>query len=255
MRIPYLVRHPIFWFLYTFVACRRRPEQIIGVNGPYMLRWWLFGTSSKPDDHGDPKPRRPFGLSFYLHCFVRSDDDRALHDHPWNFASLILFGEYNEHRKGDPAIYAYGYNPGNTGGFDTWWDYRGCSEISVIDDRIYYDDDVTVVRKYVAGQVNTGRAEGLHRVALSPQRRTHGPNDVAFGREYPSHMTDLPWMTNGEAYHIFELWQKEQPCWTLFVAGRWKRRWGFMCPDGWRHWREFDQVGGCGPVSEPERVS
>jgi hypothetical protein len=247
MRIPYLVRHPIFWFLYTFVACRRRPDQIIGQGGPYMLRWWLFGTSRKRDDHGDPKPRRPFGLSFYLHCFVRSDDDRALHDHPWDFASLILFGDYNEHRKGDPAIYLHG-------DYDNC-DWRGANNIRVIDDRKHYDDEVTVVRQYLAGYVNTGRAEGLHRVALSPQHGGNGPGVRAFGRAHAAQMVDLPWMTDGESWDIFELWQKEQPCWTLFVAGRWKRRWGFMCPDGWRHWREFDQAGGCGPVSEPEHAS
>jgi len=31
-----------------------------------------------------------------LHNILRSDDDRALHDHPWDFWSLILWGGYRE---------------------------------------------------------------------------------------------------------------------------------------------------------------
>jgi hypothetical protein len=40
-------------------------------------------------------------------------------------------------------------------------------------------------------------------------------------------------------------------CWTLFITGPRIREWGFLCPQGWRHWEEFtdatgDRVGrGC----------
>ncbi|AQT78287.1 hypothetical protein B1R94_02120 [Mycolicibacterium litorale] len=61
----------------------RRPHQVIGgVDDPYLLRWHLI-------------PRNPV-LNIYLHKFLRSDDDRALHDHPWWFVSLILRGQYDE---------------------------------------------------------------------------------------------------------------------------------------------------------------
>lgn len=43
------------------------------------------------------------------------------------------------------------------------------------------------------------------------------------------------------------------PCWTLFITGPRIREWGFHCPQGWRHWRQFtakDDSGatgaGCG---------
>jgi hypothetical protein len=36
-------------------------------------------------------------LNVYLHHFLRSDDERALHDHPWPWASLLLRGRYIEH--------------------------------------------------------------------------------------------------------------------------------------------------------------
>jgi hypothetical protein len=62
----------------------RPPDFIIGgKDTPYMLRWWII-------------PRNRF-LNVYLHKFLRSDDDRALHDHPWINASILLSGEYTEH--------------------------------------------------------------------------------------------------------------------------------------------------------------
>lgn len=53
-----------------------------GRDDPYMLRWYLI-------------PRNRW-LNLYLHKFMRDDDDRALHDHPWNFVSIMLWGQYTE---------------------------------------------------------------------------------------------------------------------------------------------------------------
>ncbi|GBE68260.1 hypothetical protein MFM001_47220 [Mycobacterium sp. MFM001] len=62
---------------------RRQPHQIIGNHdAPYLQRWYLI-----------PHNRV---INLYLHKFLSSDDDRALHDHPWWFASLILRGQYIE---------------------------------------------------------------------------------------------------------------------------------------------------------------
>jgi len=38
------------------------------------------------------------GSKVYLHILYQSDGDRDLHDHPWNFVSHIIYGEYIEHR-------------------------------------------------------------------------------------------------------------------------------------------------------------
>lgn len=66
------------------VMSRRPPDFMIGGHeNPYLCRWWLL-------------PRNPF-FNIYLHLFLRSDDDRALHDHPWFWASWILSGAYIEH--------------------------------------------------------------------------------------------------------------------------------------------------------------
>lgn len=65
---------------------RREPDVVIGRGnplGPYLLRWFVI-------------PRNRF-FNVYLHKFLRSDDDRALHDHPWANCSVLLRGCYNEH--------------------------------------------------------------------------------------------------------------------------------------------------------------
>jgi hypothetical protein len=51
----------------------------------YMNRWWLL------------KPRKWLPISARVHEIIRSDDDRALHDHPWSYVSIILRGGYWEH--------------------------------------------------------------------------------------------------------------------------------------------------------------
>jgi hypothetical protein len=77
-----------------FVALRRRvvskrPADFVigGLDNPYMFRWWVI--------------RRNRLLNVYLHCVVRDDDDRALHDHPWPSLSLCLAGHLAEvYRRG-----------------------------------------------------------------------------------------------------------------------------------------------------------
>jgi hypothetical protein len=74
-------------------AERRPPDFVIGGHeNPYLLRWWLI-------------PRNPV-FNIYLHKFLRDDDDRALHDHPWCWCSILLRGGYFEHRtKGRGAVH------------------------------------------------------------------------------------------------------------------------------------------------------
>lgn len=129
------------------IAQSRPPDFIIGTpSDPYLRRWWAI-------------PRNRI-FNIYLHQFLRSDDDRALHDHPWWNCSLLLKGEYTEH-----TIPAGGIN----------------------------------VRKvYKAGNVKLRHARYAHRLEL----------------------------------HAGE-------CWSLFITGPAMRSWGFHCPQGWRHWRDF----------------
>lgn len=70
------------------------PHFVVGdPNDPYLLRWYIL-------------PRNPW-LNVYVHKFVKDDDDRALHDHPWKSLSILLFGRYREIAK-DGATKDYG---------------------------------------------------------------------------------------------------------------------------------------------------
>jgi hypothetical protein len=65
------------------MASRPCDFPIGGDVDPYILRWWVI-------------PRNPWSNQ-YLHDIRRSDDDRALHDHPWPNTSFLIFGSYIEH--------------------------------------------------------------------------------------------------------------------------------------------------------------
>lgn len=63
---------------------KRTPDLFIGgKEQPYLIRWYVF--------------RHRRFASCYLHRILRSDDDRALHDHPWANVSFVFGGRYIEH--------------------------------------------------------------------------------------------------------------------------------------------------------------
>ena len=83
-------------------AVYRDPDFIVGGRkNPYLLRWYELGGKWVKDR----KTRKPRWISRtmlgiarpYLHCFLRSDDDRALHDHPAPSLSIGLRGRAIEH--------------------------------------------------------------------------------------------------------------------------------------------------------------
>jgi hypothetical protein len=127
----------------------RSPDFVIGDN--QLQRWHVV-------------PRNDTA-NVYLHRFLKSDEDRALHDHPFDNTSWILSGSYLEH---------------------------------FVDGAVWRSEGNTIDRV----------AEIAHRVEL----------------------------TDG-------------PVVTLFTTGPRRREWGFYCPQGWRHWREFvsdENRGGIG---------
>ena len=141
---------------------RREPDVVIGgQDRPYLLRWWVI-------------PRNRF-FNVYLHQFLRSDDDRALHDHPWVNVSVLLRGAYREHT------------------------HTGVQTIAA-----------PAIRVRASGKF-------AHRIQL-----------FADG------------LINGEIH--------EAPCWTLFFTGPRYRQWGFLCPQGWRHWKDFVSMNDSGQV-------
>lgn len=49
---------------------------------PYLKRWFILRTK---------------WVQVYVHNICRSDPDSDMHDHPWSFISVILWGGYLEH--------------------------------------------------------------------------------------------------------------------------------------------------------------
>ena len=139
------------------VPPRRAPDFIIGgAQRPYLNRWFLI-------------PRNGV-FNIYLHQFLRSDDDRALHDHPWWSLSIVLKGWMLEHDL----------------------DARSAPHVRYLE----------------AGHIRLRGAAYAHRLSL-PEGRT---------------------------------------CWTLFITGPRIREWGFHCPQGWKHWRDFTAPSDSGQI-------
>lgn len=70
----------------------RPPDFIVGPsNDPYLFRWWFI-------------PRNKW-FNIYVHEFKRSDDDFALHDHPWVNLSVLVEGSYLEHTIADGGVH------------------------------------------------------------------------------------------------------------------------------------------------------
>lgn len=105
MRLPACVVKWL-WRLVRHHADERVPDEIIGhnarwrsrrpdgepVNRPFLLRWYLW-------------PKNRF-CNAYLHQFIRNDEDRALHDHPWCNLSILLAGQYIEHTILDGGVHS-----------------------------------------------------------------------------------------------------------------------------------------------------
>jgi hypothetical protein len=72
-------------------------QHIMSADGTemYMGRWWLFNPYSR-ETHKAALWWCPW--SFRIHHIMRPDEDRDLHDHPWNARTIILRGWYTEQR-------------------------------------------------------------------------------------------------------------------------------------------------------------
>lgn len=62
----------------------------------YMYRYWLFNPYPFSNARLRKWPRVP--VSIRLHVIQRPDQDRHLHDHPWDARTIILAGGYAERR-------------------------------------------------------------------------------------------------------------------------------------------------------------
>jgi len=113
--------------LLTAWAVRRPYFHLKRPNGEvYMHRWW---ARKEPDAHWT-------GIAARLHHIALPDDDRDLHDHPYDYRTIILKGWYIEetlngtvlHKAGStvahPATHYHSIREVSPGGVWTLFIYR-----------------------------------------------------------------------------------------------------------------------------------
>lgn len=113
MRVAEVFWRPLAWLLSREPIARvllgrakRTPyTHIHGKDGSvYMMRWWLFNPYEWPAGSGTKARWRKWLPSARVHWIRRPDDDRALHDHPWNARTIILRGGYVETKQNGEVV-------------------------------------------------------------------------------------------------------------------------------------------------------
>ena len=109
MKLPWFITRGLLDHA-LHVALHRAPDFTIRgtEEGDYLRRWFLTPWS-KWDRTVPPKNwiealkrRLP---NVYVHKFLRSDDDGALHDHPWWNVSVLLMGKYVEETVAEGGVH------------------------------------------------------------------------------------------------------------------------------------------------------
>lgn len=100
----------ISWLVCRIIARAKRTPyfHLYDADGStYMERYWLVPYVDKTKKPGcyNATLREPltwllqrFGVAIRLHHIMRADRDRVMHDHPWDFWSVVLRGWYIEMR-------------------------------------------------------------------------------------------------------------------------------------------------------------
>lgn len=79
MKIPSFVAGLLRKWAEGIIASRTYDFSIGDPENPVWRRWFVF-------------PRNTFG-NIYIHHWLRNDDDRALHDHPWHSLAIHVGGQ------------------------------------------------------------------------------------------------------------------------------------------------------------------
>lgn len=66
-----------------------------------------------------------------------------------------------------------------------------------------------------------------------------GPGSLVLRRATAAHRLVMPVRDGGIRF-----------CWSLFITGPVIRAWGFHCPQGWRHWKEFTAPNAKGQIGK-----
>lgn len=164
----------------------------------YLHRWYLT-----------PRSSTLFGI--FIHKFIRSDEDRAVHDHPWNFIVIPIWRGYYEWREES---------------------CRRCDGLGVI------------LRRF--GSCICPDCNSAMKV-IRP-KRVLPILGTRFRRGTYKHRVELlSGMVEIEPFELFNnsgivvAIEQELPSWSIFIRFKKFRDWGFHTPEGWIQWNKWWQ--------------
>lgn len=169
---------------------KRNPHEPLA---DYMARFWVRKQNADKSN-----------WCARIHNIKRSDQDRALHDHPWPNASLVLKGGYWE------------VVPGT---------YQSTREANFEGATPYFLELHRLMHERGGNQVTVKQRRELARMGVY----WRGPG--AFVRRKAAALHRLVIPKGGEA-------------WSLFIMGPKCREWGFATPEGWVHNVAYTQALG-----------
>lgn len=199
-------------------------KQIIGDDQgtPYMVRYFISRPNTKKKGR------------IYLHKFLRSDHDRALHDHPWNFVSIILKGGYWEFA--DDRAIPYKQKAGNERKYGSTYGqpedkaYTMHIEREKFSSRAFpltaYHDSLVKPDKYIPASVK------------GQSFRWFGPGSILRRGAGWRHRVALP---------------AGNTAWTIIYTTPKLREWGFWPNDKFCHWTKYDSY--LGICNTPEDIT
>lgn len=196
----------------------------------YLDRWgieWPTKTEST-EEHAERRPL--FGM--FLHRMDAADPGLDLHDHPWWFGSLILWGGYTEERATTREAPARAFSAEPPSLLErirrlkrgSGQDRCVCQSLDPTTHTHYQNRD-----DYPCARCKCARYEPL----VSIERQPAG--DLV-------HRQWLSWRTMrlDQCHRIVGL--HRTPVWTLVIHGPSRRGWGFYLPTGWMAWRIYDNT-------------
>lgn len=119
----WFVSHP---FMVRYLVMRAMQTPYLHLTG-YMNRYWLFNPYEPESDGRDAKYR--WLPSVRVHHILRKDMDRAMHDHPWDARTVILYGYYKEIRLENGEERHYARYAGDTAKLN-FGEYHTITEVS-----------------------------------------------------------------------------------------------------------------------------
>jgi hypothetical protein len=163
-----------------------RRRDIVIEGELYLRRWYITPRSW---------PKRVF-----LHCILRPDEERDLHDHPWNFRTIVLKNGYDE---------------------------------------VYYGRQHLRQRNNALLERRDGKLLGrasdgwLHDVVKLGERMV-----LLRERDYRRLTLFRTVFNRAEHAHAVKPFD-DKATWSLVIASQARKEWGFITENGWVPWRQY----------------